>query len=228
MYAAVNRFRVDDLQPYICRTHDGGETWKRCAGSAEDGPVNTVREDPVRKGLLFAGTERTVYFSASTMAITGNLCDSTCRPRRFATWWFTSDDVVVGTHGRCFWILDNVTPLRQLTDPAIASAAYLFAPQVTYRIRRNNSTDTPLPPEISAGQNPPDGAMIDYWLKSASSDEVSLEIVDSSGKLVRRFSSVDKSDAPDPKGLNCRHTGFVLNERFRLLAGMHRFVWDLH
>jgi photosystem II stability/assembly factor-like uncharacterized protein len=228
VYAAVNRFRVDDLHPYVYRTHDGGKTWKLVTnGIAEDEPVNSVREDPVRKGLLFAGTERTVYFSTDDgdhwQSLRLNLPPSSIRDLVVH-----GDDVVVGTHGRSFWILDNVTPLRQLTDPVIASAAYLFAPQVTYRIRRNNSTDTPLPPEISAGQNPPDGAMIDYWLKSASSDEVSVEILDSSGKLVRRFSSVDKSDAPDPKGLNVPAYWICPERTVSTAAGMHRFVWDLH
>jgi photosystem II stability/assembly factor-like uncharacterized protein len=228
VYAAVNRFRVDDLRPYVYRTHDGGKTWKLVVnGIAEDEPINSVREDPVRKGLLFAGTERTVYFSVDDgdhwQSLRLNLPPTSIRDLVVH-----GDDVVVGTHGRSFWILDNVTPLRQLSEAVLTSEAYLFAPQMTYRIRRNNSTDTPLPPEISAGQNPPDGAMIDYWLKAPSSGEVTLEILDSSGKLVRRFSSVDQSDAPDAKELNVPAYWIRPERRVSTAAGMHRFVWDLH
>src|SRR5262249_770512 len=112
------------------------------------------------------------------------------------------DDIVVGTHGRSFWILDDITSLRQI-DTSIAGAdAHLFAPQLTYRVRRNNNTDTPLPPEIPAGQNPPDGAIFDYTLKSAASEPVTLEITDSAGKLVRRFSSADKPEVVNPDEIN--------------------------
>jgi photosystem II stability/assembly factor-like uncharacterized protein len=228
VYAAINRLRVDDLHPYVYRTHDGGKSWTLVVnGIGEDEPVNSVREDPVRKGLLFAGTERTVYFSIDDgdhwQSLRLNLPPSSIRDLVVH-----GDDVVVGTHGRSFWILDNITPLRQLNEQVASSDAFLFEPQLTYRVRRNNNTDTPLPPEISAGQNPPDGAMIDYWLKSPVSGEVSLEITDSSGKLVRRFSSSDKSNAPPAKELNAP-TYWIRPERNpETTAGMHRFVWDLH
>ena len=228
VYAAVNRFRVDDLHPYIYRTHDGGKTWKLIVyGIADNEPVNSVREDPVRKGLLFAGTERTVYFSLDDgdhwQSLRLNLPATSIRDLVVH-----QDDVVVGTHGRSFWILDNVTPLRQLSEQLAESAAYLFAPQLTYRVRRNNGTDTPLPPEIPAGQNPPDGAMLDYWLKSSPAGAVTLEIVDSSGRLVRRFSSADKSGAPGERDLNVP-TYWIRPERtLSTAAGMHRFIWDLH
>jgi hypothetical protein len=140
------------------------------------------------------------------------------------------DDVVVGTHGRSFWILDNITPLRQFsTEMARGSdAARLFAPQLTYRMRRDNYTDTPLPPEEPAGQNPPDGAMIDYWLKTATSNPVTLEIVDaSSGKVVRHFSSADKPETVDPKDFNVPMYWVRPSRVLATGAGMHRFVWDL-
>jgi photosystem II stability/assembly factor-like uncharacterized protein len=228
VYAAVNRFRLDDLRPYIYRTHDGGKTWKLIVnGITDNEPVNSVREDPVRKGLLFAGTERTVYFSLDDgghwQSLRLNLPVTSIRDLVVH-----QDDVVVGTHGRSFWILDNVTPLRQLSEQVAESAAYLFAPQLTYRVRKNNGTDTPLPPEIPAGQNPPDGAMLDYWLKSASSGIVTLEVVDTAGKLVRRFSSADKRVGSGEKELNVP-TYWIRPERtLSATAGMHRFIWDLH
>ena len=227
VYAAINRLRLDDLRPYVYRTHDGGNSWQLIVtGIADHEPVNTVREDPVRKGLLFAGTERTVYFSLDDgdhwQPLSLNLPPTSMRDLVVH-----GDDIVVGTHGRSFWILDNITPLRQINDTSAAASAHLFAPQLTYRLRRNNNTDTPLPPEISAGQNPPDGAILDYWLKSNAVSAVTLEILDSSGKLVRRFSSTDKP-APLEKELNVP-TYWIRPERtLSTTAGMHRFVWNLH
>ena len=203
-YAAVNRFRLDDLRPYIYRTHDGGKSWQKIvSGLPDNEPVNTVREDPERKGLLFAGTERSVYVSWDDgdhwQSLKMNLPPTSIRDLVVH-----QDDVVVGTHGRSFWILDNITPLRQFSpDIANSSKAHLFAPQLTYRVRRNNNTDTPLPPEEPAGQNPPDGAMIDYWLNGAATGAVTLEIVEaSSGRVVRHFSSDDKPEPVNPKEFN--------------------------
>jgi len=229
--AAVNRFRLDDLHPYIYRTHDGGKSWQKIvSGLPDNEPVNTVREDPERKGLLFAGTERTVYVSWDDgdhwQSLQMNLPPTSIRDLVIH-----HDDVVVGTHGRSFWILDNITPLRQFSSEIAKShdSAHLFAPQLAYRVRRNNNTDTPLPPEEPAGQNPPDGAMIDYWLKTAESSPVTLEIVDvSSGKVVRHFSSADKPEPVNAKELNVP-TYWVRPARvLSAAAGMHRFIWDLH
>jgi photosystem II stability/assembly factor-like uncharacterized protein len=226
-YAAVNRFRLDDLHPYIYRTHDGGKSWQKIvSGLPENEPVDTVREDPERKGLLFAGTERTVYVSWDDgdhwQSLQMNLPPTSIRDLVVHR-----DDVVVGTHGRSFWILDNITPLRQFSPEVAAAAAHLFAPQLTYRVRRNNNTDTPLPPEEPAGQNPPDGAIIDYWLKTAASAPVTLEIVDASGRVIRHVSSVDKPEPVNAKELNVP-TYWVRPARTLSAApGMHRFLWDL-
>ena len=226
-YAAVNRFRLDDLHPYIYRTHDSGKSWQKIvSGLPENEPVNTVREDPERKGLLFAGTERTVYVSWDDgdhwQSLQMNLPPTSIRDLVVH-----HDDLVVGTHGRSFWILDNITPLRQFS-PKVANAVwYLFAPQLTYRVRRNNNTDTPLPPEEPAGQNPPDGAMIDYWLKDAASARVRIEITDESGNLVRSFDSVGKPEPVNEKDFNVPMYWVRPPRTLSAAAGMHRFVWDL-
>ncbi len=227
-YAAVNRFRLDDLHPYIYRTHDNGRTWKKIVnGLPENEPVNTVRED-IRPNLLFAGTERSVYVSWDDgdhwQSLKQNLPPTSIRDLVIH-----KDDVVVGTHGRSFWILDNITPLRQLSRGVPAAPAHLFTPQTAYRVRRNNNTDTPLPPEEPAGQNPPDGAMIDYWISPNIIDApVALEIFDSSGNhVVRRFSSLDQPEPVNPKELNVPMYWVRPSRALSAAPGMHRFVWDL-
>jgi photosystem II stability/assembly factor-like uncharacterized protein len=227
VYAAVNRFRLDDLHPYIYRTHDGGKSWTKIVnGIPDDEPVNTVREDYERKGLLFAGTERTVYVSFDD-GDHWQLLRQNLPPTSIRDLVIHGDDIVVGTHGRSFWILDNITPLRQINSEVVGSDTHLFAPQTTYRMRRDNNTDTPLPPEEPAGKNPPDGAMLDYFLRSGTG-EVRVEIMDSAGKLIRKFSSADKPEAVDEKNLNIP-TYWIRPQRIVSAApGMHRFVWDLH
>jgi photosystem II stability/assembly factor-like uncharacterized protein len=227
-YAAVNRFRLDDLHPYVYRTHDGGKSWQKIvSGLPDNEPVNSVREDPECKGLLFAGTERSVYVSWNDgdhwQSLTMNLPPTSIRDLVIH-----HDDVVVGTHGRSFWILDNITPLRQFSPQIADAPAHLFEPQLTYRARRNNNPDTPLPPEEPAGQNPPDGAMIDYWLKAAASGPVIVEIVDtSSGRVVRHFSSTDKPEPVDDKKLNVPTYWLRPTRTLSAAPGMHRFIWDL-
>ena len=191
VYAAINRIRLDDLKPHIYRTHDGGKTWKEIVTGLPDAPVNTVREDPVRKGLLYAGTELAVYVSFDD----GDHWQPLQRnmpPISIRDLVIHENDLVAGTHGRGFWILDDIAPLRQMNAEIAAADAHLFRPSPALRVRWNNDTDTPLPPEEPAGQNPPDGAILYYNLKSAASGPVTLEIFDSAKKLVRRYSSDDK------------------------------------
>jgi len=227
-YAAVNRFRLDDLHPYIYRTHDGGRSWQKVvSGLPENEPVNTVREDPERKGLLFAGTERSVYVSWDDGEHWQTL-QMNLPPTSIRDLVIHNDDIVVGTHGRSFWILDNITPLRQLNADVVKGSSHLFAPQLTYRARRNNNTDTPLPPEEPAGQNPPDGAMIDYWLSSDVAGPVVLRIHDASGNLVRIFSSAEKPELVDEKSLNVPMYWVRPSRTLSAAPGMHRLVWDLH
>ncbi len=226
-YAAVNRFRLDDLRPHIYRTRDGGASWQEIVkGIPGNEVVNAVREDPERRGLLFAATERGVYVSFDDgdewQSIRSNLPATSVRDLVVH-----GDDLVVGTHGRSFWILDDITPLRQMASQAPAADVHLFRPQVATRVRRSQWPDTPLPPEEPAGQNPPDGAIVNYVLKSGASQPVVLEILDGSGKVVRKFSSADKPEPVDPE-LNV--PTYWLRRQTVLSAGpgLHRFVWDLH
>ncbi len=138
-----------------------------------------------------------------------------------------NDDLAIGTHGRGFWILDDITPLRQLDDKVLSSGSYLFEPQLTYRVRWNMNSDTPLPPDVPAGQNPPDGAILDYYLQSAASGPVTLEILDGAGKLVRRFSSSDPLPPPDPE-LAIPAYWLRPPQKLSSEAGFHRFLWNLH
>jgi photosystem II stability/assembly factor-like uncharacterized protein len=226
VYAAINRFRLDDLKPHIYRTHDGGQTWKEIVSGLPDGPINTVREDPVRKGLLFAGSEQAVFVSFDDgdnwSPLRLNMPAISIRDLVIH-----DNDLIAGTHGRGFWILDDISPLRQISSQTAASDAHLFRPAAAYRMKRDNSTDTPLPPEVPAGQNPPDGAILYYYLKSAASAPVTLEIYDSANKLVRRYSSDDKPEPIDPL-LNVPLYWIKPPEILTANAGMHRFVWDLH
>ncbi|MGA7842858.1 MAG: hypothetical protein WCA34_18220, partial [Candidatus Acidiferrales bacterium] len=230
VYAAVNRFRLDDLHPYIYRTHDGGQTWEKITtGLPDDAPVNVVREDPVRQGLLFAGTEHAIYVSFndgdSWQSLQLNLPATSMRDLVIH-----NDDIVVGTHGRSFWILDDITPLRQLNEQVVAAPAFLFKPGIAYRVRRNVNTDTPLPPEEPAGKNPPDGAIIDYTLQSAASGPVKLQILDANGKIVRSFASTDKPEVTMEelgKELNVPLYWIRPPQILSDAAGQHRFVWDL-
>jgi hypothetical protein len=136
------------------------------------------------------------------------------------------DDLIVATHGRSFWILDDITPLRQLSAQVAAAPVHLFAPQVTYRMRRDQNTDTPLPPEVPAGQNPPDGAIIDYYLASRASDLVGLDILDSRGRTVRRYESTDRPPL-FLRDLNVPTYWIRSPRALQARAGMHRFGWDL-
>jgi photosystem II stability/assembly factor-like uncharacterized protein len=229
-YAAVNRIRLDDQRPHIYRTHDGGKTWKEIVkGLPDNAPVNVVREDPVRRGLLFCGTERAVYVSFNDgdawQPLRLNMPATSIRDLVVH-----EDDVVVGTHGRSFWILDDITPLRQINDQVAESEAFLFKLQVAYRVRWNMNTDTPLPPDEPAGQNPPDGAIINYYLKSAASSPVVLEIFDSLNKLVRRFSSADQPEplAAIEKEVNIPTYWIRPPQILSAAAGMQRFIFDLH
>jgi photosystem II stability/assembly factor-like uncharacterized protein len=234
-YMSVSRFRVDDLTPLIFRTRDGGKSWTTIArGLAATAPVNVVREDPRMRGVLYAGTERDVYVSFNDgddwQPITLNLPHTSVRDLIVK-----GDDLVVATHGRGFWILDNITPLRELAvtqratlrEPEGPLSHFLYKPQAAYRLRRNNNTDTPLPPEVPAARNPPDGAIVDYVLAADAPGPVTLEILTATGKRVRRYSSADPPEQIDETELNVPAYWARPPQMLRTTKGMHRFVWDL-
>ena len=224
-YVAINAFRRDDLRPHIYRTHDGGKTWKHIAKGIANDPVNVVREDPKQPGLLFAGTEREVFFSADDgenwQSLRLNMPASSIRDLVIH-----DNDLVIGTHGRSIWILDNIAPLREIAKAAALKQAFLFQPAPAVRVRWNMFSDTPLPPEEPTGQNPPDGAAIDYKLELAAKT-LTLEILDSAGNTVRKFSSTDRPEEFDTSAMQYPTYWFRPQQALGTTAGHHRLVWDL-
>jgi photosystem II stability/assembly factor-like uncharacterized protein len=225
-YAAIDRHRLDDIGPYIYRTHDFGKSWTRINTGIPDGAyVRVVREDPVKKGLLFAGTELGVFFSindgGSWQPLNFNLPVSPVHDLVIK-----DNDLVAATHGRAFWILDDIGPLRQLSSEIESAPAHLFQPSVAMRIRASTNHDTPLPPEEPAGENPPPGAIFYYHLKSPAQGEVKLEVLDAQGKLVRAYSSKDQPFLP-PTPPAFPAYWFKPADPLSSAAGMHRFIWDI-
>jgi hypothetical protein len=228
VYAAVNTLRLDDMRAHLFRTHDGGRSWIEInTGLEEGGPTSSIREDPKRKGLLYAATERRVYVSFDDgdhwQSLQLNMAPSSVRDITIK-----DDDLIAATHGRGFWILDDVTPLRQIDGGTANADAVLFKPQTAYRVRWNTNTDTPLPPEEPAGLNPPEGAIINYYLKNAAAGPVTLEVIDSQQRVVRRYSSGDPVVRPDPVRGNLPLYWFRPPMVLSAAAGMHRFTWDVH
>ena len=227
-FAAIDRHRLDDLKPYIYVTRDSGKSWQEVTSGIPVGSyVNVIREDPVRLGLLYAGTETGVFVSfddgAQWQPLQLNMPTVPIRDIKVH-----DADVVVATHGRAFWILDDITSLRQASAEVANSSAYLFKPETAWRVRPGSDEGTPLPAEVAAGENPPDGAILDYYLKSAAQGPVTLEIFDSNGKLVRRYSSADRFLPINPKLLDIPAAWVHPPEPLSAAPGMHRFVWDLH
>ena len=222
-YAAVNRIRLDDMHPHIYKTTDGGANWKEIVNGLPNDPINVVREDPFTKGLLFAGSETAVYMSlddgAHWQSLRLNMPATSIRDLVIK-----DNDLVVGTHGRSFWILDDISPLRQQSIKS--PGTFLFRPAPAYRVRWNMNTDTPLPQEEPAGQNPPDGAIIDYFLEKDVSDEVQLQVLDMSNNIIRSYSSKDTMYKMPPN--NVPPYWIRPQEILSGKAGYHRFTWDLH
>jgi photosystem II stability/assembly factor-like uncharacterized protein len=226
-YAAVNTLRLDDLRPHIFRTRDSGAGWIEITnGIPNNENVNVVREDPERKALLFAGTERAVYVSFDDgehwQSLRLNMAASSVRDLIIK-----GDDLCVATHGRGFWILDDITPLRQLETNVTSASGFLFRPQTALRVRWNMNTDTPLPPDEPGGENPPDGAVIDYYVGASPSGPVTLEVRDTAGQVVRRYSSTEPIPAIDPM-LAIPPYWVRPAQGLSSDPGMHRFLWDLH
>jgi photosystem II stability/assembly factor-like uncharacterized protein len=227
-YAAVDRHRLEDNEPYIYRTRDGGKTWQRITNGLPKGVyMQTVKEDTERRGLLFAGTELGVFVSFDDgdhwQSLQLNL-----PPVSMRDLVVHEDDLIVGTHGRGFWVLDDITPLRQLSDEVVKGRAYLFRPADAYNIPQPSENGTPQPRDEPLAENPPSGAMIDYYLKSASSGPVVLEILDPSGAVIRKYSSEDKQPPVNPDTLDIPASWVRPPQSVPTTAGMHRWIWDLH
>jgi photosystem II stability/assembly factor-like uncharacterized protein len=219
-YIAADRHKSDDQKPYIYKTSDFGKTWTLVVNGIPQGSyVRSVREDPGRKGLLFAGTERGVYASfddgAHWQSLQLNLPVSPIHDLVVH-----DNDLVVATHGRSFWILDDITPLRQLTAPSASAPAILYKPQAAVRLHYPDQVDRRRP----VGENPPKGAVIDYYLATKPKDEVMLDILDPQGKLVRHLSSKEKKTFEQPPEWPDQE---IPNPTIPAEAGMNRYAWDL-
>jgi len=233
-YAAVNRIRCDDQKPYIYRTHDYGKTWKLIVSGLPEDPINVVREDPRKAGLLFCGSEHMVYTSQDNgetwVSLRNNMPCTSVRDLVVH-----DNDLVIATHGRGFWILDNMSMLRDSAYGEVRSrseVAYsglnykLFQVQPAYLLERNENNDTPLPQDEPVAKNPPDGAMIDYHLMNGVT-KVTIEVLDSKGKVIRRFGSDDPLSPVDPLAITVM-PGWALTPRNPgITGGFHRFIWDL-
>jgi len=219
-YVAVDRHKLDDFKPYIFKTTDLGKTWTAITSGIPDGSyVHAVREDPKQRGLLYAGTETGVFVSfdggAHWQSLQLNLPVSPIHDLVVK-----DDDLVVAAHGRSFWVLDDLTPIRQLNKQLLTTDVILYQPQTALRLHYPTEFDRRQP----VGDNPPAGAIIDYYFKSLPKDEVSLDILDASGKVVRHLSSKEKKEGEQPPEWPDRV------ERPKTIPaneGMNRFAWDL-
>ncbi|MDQ2918716.1 MAG: glycosyl hydrolase, partial [Verrucomicrobiota bacterium] len=219
-YVAVDRHKLDDIKPYIYRTSDAGKTWSAITNGIPEGAyVHAVREDPKRRGLLYAGTELGVFTSfddgAHWQPLQLNLPVSPVHDLVVK-----DDDLVVATHGRSFWVLDDLTPLRQLNPQSTQTDSILYQPQTALLLNYPTEFDKRQP----VGENPPAGAVIDYYFKSAPKDEVTLDVLDAKGQLVRHLSSKEKKDNEQPPEWPDRVAPV---KTIPGAEGMNRFAWDL-
>ncbi len=227
-YAAIDRHRLDDLAPHIYRTRDAGRSWASITRGIPAGSfVNVVREDPERRGLLYAGTETGVFVSFDDgdhwQPLQLNLPN--CSVRDISV---RRGDLVLGTHGRSFWVLDDLSPLRQLDAKTAAAPVWLFAPREAVRLNPVGFQGTPEPKDEPSAENPPRGAVLDYFLRASSVSPITIEILDASGGVVRRYASDDKREAPDLQNIRLTEDWVPSLEPPSAVKGMHRFVWDLH
>jgi photosystem II stability/assembly factor-like uncharacterized protein len=226
-YAAAERHQLEDYEPHIYRTRDAGKTWQPITKGLPEGIyVQTVKEDPLRRGLLFCGTERGVFVSFdegdSWQSLQMNLPPTSMRDLQIK-----GDDLLVATHGRGFWVLDDITALRQIDRQTAGADAILYRPAEAFRLPEPSDQGTPLPKDEPSAANPPTGAVLDYYLKAPPSAAVALEILDASGAVVRRFSSDDRPAPRDPNTLAVQLVWAPQTEPLPATAGMHRWVWDL-
>jgi photosystem II stability/assembly factor-like uncharacterized protein len=226
-YAAVDRHRLEDLKPYLYRTKDFGKTWELLSSGIPEGSfLNCIREDPNVAGLLYACTEKGVYISfddgGNWQPLQLNMPVVSIRDLVVH-----GDDLVIATFGRSFWILDDVAPLRQWSAKVASADAWLFTPATAYRVRPGSDQGTPIPFDEPQAENPPTGAMVDYFLREKPSAPVVIEIFDASGKSVRRFASTDEMPKTNPDELDIPMYWIHDAEPLSAEPGMHRLVWDL-
>ena len=225
-YAAVDRHRLDDMTPHLYRTRDFGKTWSEItSGIGERSFLNAIREDPSRKGLLYAATETCVYVSFDDgdhwQSLQLNMPTVSVRDLTIH-----GDDLVIATHGRSFWILDDIAPLRQSNAKVAESDAFLFKPATAVRMNSISFLGTPFPPETPQAENPPQGAILDYFLKSPATGEVTIEILDAKSQVIRKFSSNERPPRA-ARRLNIADYWVAPPQIPGTRAGMNRFVWDL-
>ncbi|MBZ5664562.1 MAG: glycosyl hydrolase [Acidobacteriia bacterium] len=220
-YVAVDRHQNDDLAPYIYKTSDYGANWNRITAGIPDGVfVRAVREDPKKKGLLYAGTERGVYVSFDDGAHWRSLqINLPITPVHDLV--IKNDDLVVATHGRAFWIVDDISPLRQFADSVAAEDMHLYQPATAYRVHTGEAPAH----LVFAGKNPPNGAVIYFNLKQAPKEqEVKIDILDAAGTAVRRYSSNKLEPLDEPRDPDDKKP----EKQIKAEEGLNRFVWDLH
>src|SRR5580693_1185773 len=226
-YAAVDRHRLEDNEPYIYRTRDGGKTWQKITRGLPAGVyMQTVKEDPNRKGLLFAGTELGVFVSFDDgddwQSLQLNLPPASARDIAVH-----ENDLIVATHGRGFWVVDDISVLRQITGNVASSDAFLFKPADAIEMPAGTENGTPLPKDEPFAENAPAGAAIDYYLKSEAAGPVTIEILDARGESVRRESSADRPAPVNPETLDFPAFWRPAVKPLAGEAGMHRWIWDL-
>ncbi len=226
-YAAVERHQLSDYEPHIYRTLDSGKTWTEITSGLPAGVyVQTVKEDPTRQGLLFTGTERTVFVSFDDgdhwQSLQLNLPPASVRDLVIH-----ADDLIVATHGRGFWVLDNISPLRQGTADVARANVHLFQPAHAFLMTAGSDNGTPMPRDEPLAENPPSGAIIDYYLKADVSGPLTIEILDPAGEVIRKYSSEDKPTPVNPDTLNIPAFWVRTPEPLSTAAGMHRWIWDL-